>query len=115
MVLAKRKPELVRVYGLLIGGLKAQVLVAHPVITRLGDGQHEIHVHISADESLTMDFLKPSEAAKGKKKSNSIKAFEQLIEGTGDFPNLSGLNVDDFTLRSYSTRPANRQLPAAPF
>lgn len=49
-----------RVYGLWIGGSRAQMVVAHPVITPLGS-THEIHVNVTFHDHWLVDVLTPTE------------------------------------------------------
>lgn len=56
----KKKPENARVYGMWIGELKCQLVVAHPVLTQVKDGTYEIHSEITYEDEWYFDLLSES-------------------------------------------------------
>jgi hypothetical protein len=58
LIAAKKRPEEARACGIWIGGLVIQILVAHPVITKLQDGKFEIHANISINPHWLYDLNK---------------------------------------------------------
>ncbi len=112
---AGKKPEFVRVYGLLIGGTKARILVARPVITRLNGNNCEIHVIITSNDSDCFDLLDSITPMQVVDEPAGIPAptiqitgetgmqlatcemFEQNLEPSQNLPTIPSLN----TLRSF--------------
>ena len=57
-----KKPELARVYGLLIGSTSARFVVARPVVNRRSDGKYEIKSHVCSEEDWHFDLRDPDVA-----------------------------------------------------
>lgn len=89
----KKKPELVRVFGLLVGGTKAQLLVAQPVVVLEGR-KYRIYASISFDPSWKFD-LEPSKKPKVQVSSSSppISHFMQA-KPTSEFINWVRLEAE---------------------
>ncbi len=90
MIAVGKKPEVARIYGLLVGGTQARLMVAQPVLT-LVDGVHQIHINISGDPDWTIDLLSemPSPEATSTNGPPSCEFFETTLPATREMPQFS--------------------------
>ena len=56
LIAAKKRPEDARTCGIWIGGSVIQLLVAHPIVTKLQDGKFEIHANITINSHWLYDL-----------------------------------------------------------
>ncbi len=115
-----RKPELARIYGLLVGNTKAQLLVAQSVVVQVGD-EFQIQVNISSDPEWEIDLLATPRSSNP---SASQGPAAQVVEAKEmhilpitpvdwQLINLEGIHVDAVNIANHeSLNPANqREMP----
>lgn len=108
MIAKKKRPEVVRIGGICIGGTTFQFIVAHPVVTTLPSGLFEIHVNCSINPHWYYDLSALSRPNNCKSicclPSNvDSNVFERVKHGKLNLSSyksvsISGQNVSEATL-----------------
>ncbi len=77
MIKKGKKPEPVRVYGLLLGGTFARILVARPIVANIENDFYEVYATVSCDDSWGFDLRDDTNAQSSHELDpDSPKAFE---------------------------------------
>ncbi len=92
LVSLNRKPESARIYGLLIGGTRAQLLIAHPIVTKL-DEKYDIHVNLSFDPDREINLLSTETELQTASISTRTRPSETRISALSHF-SWSRVNIN---------------------
>ncbi len=87
LISVRKKPELARIYGLLVSGTEARLLIAHPVLTLIND-VWQMHVNISGEDSWAIHLLNegPLPEVDSHELASGRVVFETVSPPTSQFP-----------------------------
>lgn len=111
LIAAGKKPEIARVYGLLVGGTQARLMVASTVV-KLESGLYQIHVNISGNSDWTINLLDEAPLPKAYPTDNPLlcEFFETSLSAAREFPALNIINI----LKAFTTTVGSRNRPKDP-